>query len=89
MGVRDRPGAGIEELHRVAGTVRTKAGEPAAGAWVVLPETGGFAVADAQGRFSVTSVRAGSHRLQVRGADGGEAEASADVPGGPIELRLG
>ena len=88
MGMRERPGAGIEELHRVAGTVRTKAGEPAAGAWVVLPETGGFAVADAEGRFSVASVRAGSHRLKARGADGGEAETSADVPGAPIELHL-
>ncbi len=89
MGVRDRPAAGIEELHRIAGTVRTKAGEPAAGAWVVLPETGGFAVTDAEGRFSVASVRAGSHRLRVRAADGAEAEAAADVPGGPIELKVG
>ena len=88
MGIRDRPGAGVEELHRVTGTVRTKAGEPAAGAWVVLPATGGFAVADADGRFSVASVRAGSHRLQARGADGGEAEAAAEVPGPPIELDL-
>jgi len=46
-------------------------------------------VADADGRFSVTSVRAGSHRLQARGGDGAEAEATADVPGGPIELELG
>ena len=88
MGLRDRPAAGIEELHRVAGTVRTRAGEPAAGAWVVLPETGGFAVTDAEGRFSVGSVRAGAHRLQVRAADGAEAEADAVVPGGPIELGL-
>ena len=89
MGVRDRPGAGIEELHRIAGTVRTKAGAPAVGAWVVLPETGGFAVTDAEGRFSVASVRAGNHPLRVRAADGAEAEAAADVPGGPIELELG
>jgi hypothetical protein len=88
VGVRDRPAAGIEELHRVAGSVRTRAGEPAAGAWVVLPDTGGFAVTDAEGRFSVGSVRGGSHRLQVRAADGAEAEAAADVPGGPIELEL-
>lgn len=89
MGLRDRPAAGIEELHRVAGTVRTKAGEPAAGAWVVLPETGGFAVTDAEGRFSVGPVRAGGQRLQVRAADGAEAEAEATVLGGPIELKLG
>jgi hypothetical protein len=88
VGVRDRPAAGIEELHRIAGTVRTRAGDPAAGAWVVLPETGGFAVTDAEGRFSLGSVRAGGHRLQVRAADGTEAEAAADVPGGPIELHL-
>ncbi len=89
VGMRGRPAAGLEELHRVAGTVRTRAGEPAAGAWVVLPETGGFAVTDAEGRFSVGSVRAGSHRLRVRAADGTEAEAAADVPGEPIELELG
>jgi hypothetical protein len=34
-------------------------------------------------------VRAGSHRLQARAADGGDAEAAADVPGEPIELELG
>jgi hypothetical protein len=88
LGVRDRPAAGIEERHRLTGTVRTKAGEPAAGAWIVMRETGGFAVADADGRFTLASVRAGSHRLQARGADGGEAEAAADVPGAPIELHL-
>jgi hypothetical protein len=88
VGVLDRPAAGIEELHRVAGTVRTKAGEPSAGAWVVLPDVGGFAVTDAEGRFSLGSVGAGKHRLQARAADGAEAEAEAAVPGPPIGLEL-
>ena len=40
MGMRGRPAAGVEELHRISGTVRGADGEPAAGAWVVLPESG-------------------------------------------------
>ena len=89
LGVRDRPAAGIEELHRISGTVRAGDGAPAAAAWVVLPDTGGFAVTGADGRFSLASVRAGRHRLQVRAASGKEAEASIDVPGDSVDLKLG
>ena len=69
--------------------MHAKDGAPAAGAWVVLPETGGFAVTDADGRFTLASVRAGRHRLQVRAASGAEAEASVDVPGEPVDVKLG
>jgi len=89
MGLRDRPAAGVEELHRISGAVHAKDGTAAAGAWVVLPETGGFAVTDADGRFTLASVRAGRHRLQVRAASGAEAQAAVDVPGGSVDVKLG
>ncbi len=88
MGVTGRPAAGIEELHRISGTVRDAGGAPAEGAWVVLPEVGGFAVTDAEGRFTIASVSAGRHRLGVRAASGAEAEAKADVPGTPVDVKL-
>ncbi len=88
MGMRGRPAAGVEELHRISGAVHAKDGAAAAGAWVVLPDTGGFAVTDADGRFILASVRAGRHRLQVRAASGAEAHASVDVPGDPIDIAL-
>ncbi len=88
MGIRGRPAAGIEELHRISGSVREAGGEPAAGAWVVLPELGGFAVVGPDGRFTLATVRAGRHRLQVRGTSGAEAEATVDVPGEPVDVKL-
>jgi Pvc16 N-terminal domain/Carboxypeptidase regulatory-like domain len=88
MGVRGRPAAGVEELHRISGAVHAKDGAPAAGAWVVLPETGGFAVTDASGRFTLASVRAGRHSLRVRAASGAEAEVAVVVPGEEIAVTL-
>jgi Pvc16 N-terminal domain/Carboxypeptidase regulatory-like domain len=88
MGVRGRPAAGVEELHRISGTVRGGDGEPAAGAWVVLPESGGLAVTDAEGRFTLAALRAGRHALKVRGTTGAEADAAADVPGPPVDVTL-
>jgi Pvc16 N-terminal domain/Carboxypeptidase regulatory-like domain len=88
MGTRGRPAAGVEELHRISGTVRAKDGAAAAGAWVVLPETGGFAVTDAGGRFTLASVRAGRHDLQVRAASGADAQVTVTVPGEEIAVTL-
>jgi Pvc16 N-terminal domain/Carboxypeptidase regulatory-like domain len=88
MASRGRPAAGVEELHRVSGSVREKGGGPAAGAWVVLPDIGGFAVADPDGRFTLGSLPAGRHRLLARGAGGGEASADVNVPGPSAELKL-
>jgi Carboxypeptidase regulatory-like domain len=88
MEIRDRPAAGVEELHRVAGTVTGADGAPAAGAWVVVPDGAGFAVADAGGRFAIGSMRRGRHRLLARGADGADATISVDVPGPPADIRL-
>jgi hypothetical protein len=88
MQVRGRPAAGVEELHRISGTVRGADGEPAAGAWVVLPESGGLAVTGADGRFTLAALRAGRHALKVRGTTGAEADATADVPGDPVDVQL-
>ena len=88
MASRGRPAAGVEELHRISGTVRGGDGEPAEGAWVVLPESGGLAVTDADGRFTLAALRAGRHALRVRGTTGAEAEATADVPGAPVDVKL-
>jgi hypothetical protein len=68
--------------------VHGKDGAPAAAAWVVLPETGGFAVTDASGRFTLASVRAGRHSLQVRAASGAEAQVTVTVPGEEIAVTL-
>ena len=88
MSVNGRRAGGIQELHRISGTVLA-GGQPAEGAWVVLPESGGFAVADAAGRFTISPVAAGRHQVQARGPSGAEAEASVDVPaGGSVELKL-
>jgi Pvc16 N-terminal domain/Carboxypeptidase regulatory-like domain len=88
MQTQGRPAAGVEELHRISGTVRGADGEPAAGAWVVLPESGGLAVTGPDGRFTLAALRAGRHALRVRGATGAEAETTADVPGGPVDVQL-
>lgn len=89
MAVHGRPAAGVEELHRISGTVVGGDGGPAANAWVVLPESGGLAVTDADGRFTLAALRAGRHALRVRGTTGAEAEATADVPGAPVTVTLG
>ena len=89
MGLRDRPAAGVEELHRISGAVHGKDGSAAPGAWVVLPETGGFAVTGADGRFTLASVRAGRYSVQVRAASGAEAQAAVDVPVSSVDVTLG
>ncbi len=89
LSARNRPAAGVEELHRMSGSVREKKGEPAAGAWVVLPDAGGFGVAGPDGRFTLGSLPPGRHRLLARGAGGGEASVEVSVPGDSPELRLG
>ena len=88
VSVQGRRAGGVQELHRISGTVRV-GGTPAQGAWVVLPESGGFCVADADGRFTIAPVASGRHTVQARGPSGAEAEATVDVPGGgSVELKL-
>ena len=78
-----------EEAHRFGGTVRDSAGDPVAGAWVGLPESGRFAVTDARGYFVLEDVALGSQKLSVRGPDGAGQEAQIDVPGSRVDIVLG
>jgi Pvc16 N-terminal domain/Carboxypeptidase regulatory-like domain len=71
----------VEERHTVIGAVRDPAGKPVEGAWVMLPDSGGVAVTDKQGRFRFGGVLAGEHRCVARGARGEEVEVSLTVPG--------
>ena len=59
--VRELDGAPstLIEMHRSGGTVRRADGAPVPDAWVVLEETGGLAVTDAQGRFRFDRLRPG------------------------------
>ena len=78
-----------EDHHRFGGTVRDENGDAVAGAWVGLPESGRFAVADARGSFVIEHVPLGSQKLVVRGPDGAEQEAQVDVPGSRVDIVLG
>jgi hypothetical protein len=83
------PPGTVTELHRVGGRVTSGDGEPLAEAWVTLPDLGRWASSDEHGRFIVTRVPPGEHRCVARVRDGGEAEATLTVPGGPVELVVG
>ncbi len=81
--------ASVEDLHRVAGTVRDADGAPVPDAWVVMADGPGWVTADAQGRFAIGPVRPGEHPLRARAADGREGAATARVPGGPADIVVG
>jgi hypothetical protein len=68
--------------------VRYADGRPAAGAWLVLPDAGGFATAGDDGRFAVARVPAGTHRCECRAPDGESGAGELVVPGGTLELTL-
>jgi hypothetical protein len=78
----------MEELHSCGGTVTGADGEPLAGAWVALPDAGRLAVSDTQGRWRLTRMRSGEHRVQARTADGRVAEAKLAVPGPDCALQV-
>jgi hypothetical protein len=83
----DAPGRTVSELHRIGGTV-TDADGVVADAWVRLPDAGLWTASDREGRFRIARVPAGKHRVVARAANGGEAEATVDVPGGTVDLVL-
>jgi hypothetical protein len=84
---RDGPRSTVRELHRIGGVVRSPDEEPVANAWVVVDDVG-FKVTDREGRFLFDRLDAGAYRCRARGPDGGEAEASFDVPGAKLDLIL-
>ena len=89
---RFEPPRGSEDdaEHRrvIPGTARWEDGQPAGGTWVVLPDTGGYATADADGRFVLRDVPTGHHRLLARSTEGTEAEGVLIVPGARAEVVL-
>jgi Pvc16 N-terminal domain/Carboxypeptidase regulatory-like domain len=76
----------MEELHGLGGTVRDEQGEPIAHAWIAMPDAGAWAASDPTGRFRVTRVAPGTHRVVVRTIAGLEAEASVTVPGPGVDV---
>jgi hypothetical protein len=78
----------VQELHRIGGVVSLAENEPVANAWVVVDDVG-WKVTGADGRFLFDRLRAGEYHCRVRGRDGSEVETSFEVPGAPLDLRLG
>ena len=89
LGLKDGPARTVEELHRFGGVVRDRDGEPAADAWVALPDLGRVASTDRDGRFVFDGMRPGDYLVAARTATGEEASGTATVPGGGVDLELG
>jgi hypothetical protein len=79
----------VEELHGIGGTVRDEQGDPIAQAWIAMPDAGAWAASDSTGRFRITRVAPGTHRVLVRTIAGLEAEASVTVPGPGVDVVVG
>jgi hypothetical protein len=84
----DGPARAIVEMHRTAGRVQDKQGEPLANVWVTLPDVGSWTASTPDGRFFFNRLPAGRHRLLARTADGREAVAQLEVPGGGVDLVI-
>jgi hypothetical protein len=73
-----------ERVVRIGGTVLTKSGAPAVGAWVGLESSAGellpVTIADEDGRFTFTGLGFGTYRLRARVEAGPEASRTVDVP---------
>jgi Pvc16 N-terminal domain/Carboxypeptidase regulatory-like domain len=85
----DGRAASVEEQHGLGGTVRDSHGEPVAHAWVALPDLGAWAASDVAGRFRLSRVGAGTHRVLVRTLAGEEAEATVTLPGAGVDVVVG
>ena len=79
----------VEELHGLGGTVRDEQGDPIAQAWIAMPDIGAWAASDTAGRFRLTRVAPGTHRVLVRTIAGLETEASVTVPGPGVDVVVG
>jgi Pvc16 N-terminal domain/Carboxypeptidase regulatory-like domain len=84
----DGPPRAILEMHRTAGRVQDKQGEPLANVWVTLPDVGSWTASAADGRFSFSRLPPGRHRLLARTADGRETVAQLEVPGAGVDLVI-
>jgi hypothetical protein len=77
-----------ESHHIVPGSARWEDGTPAPGTWIVLPEDGGYARADAQGHFVLRDVPAGTHPIEARSTAGTETDGTLEVPGARADIVL-
>jgi hypothetical protein len=82
----DGRAASVEELHGLGGTVHDEQGDPIAHAWIAVPDVGAWAASDLTGRFRLTRVAPGTHRVLVRTIAGLEAEANVTVPGPGVDV---
>ncbi len=87
-GLADSKRAGVQELAHVGGVVRDEDGAPVGDAWVAVPQLARFATSGADGRFRLPRVPPGVHEVRVRDAEGREATAQVQVPGGPLDVTL-
>jgi Pvc16 N-terminal domain/Carboxypeptidase regulatory-like domain len=85
---RERPPGKTTELHRTGGEVRDGDGRPVEGAWLVLPDAGGFAVSGPDGRFTFPRVPPGRHRCECRAPNGATASGEIEVSGAPLTLTV-
>jgi hypothetical protein len=85
----DGPARAVVEMHRSAGRISNKKGEPLANVWITLPDVGTWTASSADGRFRFDRLPPGRHRLLARTADGKEADAHIEVPGAGVDLVMG
>ena len=74
-----------EAVHYLSGRLLVNSGDPFFGATVELRDTGISDVTDGQGKFYLSDVRTGAHRLQVRNSAGetvSDMELELDFSGG-------
>jgi hypothetical protein len=77
---RDSPRGSVTESHRVGGCVAAADGTPVPDAWVVVEETGAWAVTDVEGRFEFDRVPAGRITCAARATDGSQGTTTIEVP---------
>jgi hypothetical protein len=82
------PGRTVLEMHRSAGSVKDKKGQPLANVWVTLPDAGAWTTSRADGRFNFDRLPPGRHRLLARTVDGREADSHIEVPGAGVDLVI-
>jgi hypothetical protein len=69
--------------------VHDEQGDPIAHAWIAVPDVGAWAASDLTGRFRLTRLAPGTHRVLVRTIAGLEAEANVTVPGPGVDVVVG
>jgi hypothetical protein len=84
----DAPARTVLEMHRTAGRVTDKKGQPLADVWVTLPDIGSWTSSRADGHFRFDRLPPGRHRLVARTADGRQADAHIEVPGAGVDLTI-